>query len=427
MKRQVRHHHGELAIIGSGLAGFAASIFALESGIKTVLIGNTGAVAYTTGYFDLLGTSSGKVLRYPWQGLEDLQRNEPDHPLSRIANDDINRAFCQFTSALTKMGIGYTEPSQHNLSALLPGGVVKPTLSVPETMLPGIKAHAAGSRALIIDFVGLQGFSAKEMVANLKSSWPNLSSTTLAFPDMEKGDEVYAEVMARALEVPANRQRLADLIKDKSGDAEIVGLPAILGIHNPDTVHHDMERLIGLPVFEIPTIPPSVPGIRLREMFEYRLPDNGLTLLPQQKVQKLDLGDAGITLSLSDSFGDVVIEAQAVILATGRFLSGGLTADREIIRETLLDLPVKQPDNRNNWHRQNYFDLRGHPVNRSGVNIDESFRPLNKEGQPVDQRLFAAGTLLAHQDWIRQRCGAGVAIATASKAVEAAVRLLTLE
>jgi glycerol-3-phosphate dehydrogenase subunit B len=42
----------------------------------------------------------------------------------------------------------------------------------------------------------------------------------------------------------------------------------------------------------------------------------------------------------------------------------------------------------------------------------------------VDKRLFAAGILLAHQDWIRGRCGAGVAIASAYKAVEYAQEYL---
>ena len=41
---------------------------------------------------------------------------------------------------------------------------------------------------------------------------------------------------------------------------------------------------------------------------------------------------------------------------------------------------------------------------------------------PPHPRLFAAGSLLAHQDWMRQRYGAGVAIATAYKAVDAAVQ-----
>ena len=57
MREEARHFETELAVIGSGIAGFAASIFALNRKIDTAQVGNTGAVAYTTGYLDLLGSS----------------------------------------------------------------------------------------------------------------------------------------------------------------------------------------------------------------------------------------------------------------------------------------------------------------------------------------------------------------------------------
>ena len=38
---------------------------------------------------------------------------------------------------------------------------------------------------------------------------------------------------------------------------------------------------------------------------------------------------------------------------------------------------------------------------------------------PAFENLFAAGSILAHPDWMRQKCGAGLAIATAYGAVKA--------
>jgi len=425
MKRQKRHHNAQLAVIGTGLAGFAASIFALERGITTAQVGNTGAIAYTSGYFDLLGSLGGDVINDPWQGLDTLRRVEPDHPLSRIGNDEIRTAFDLFTKTVSAMGIAYTAPGTTNRMALLPAGLAKPTLSVPRTMVAGIEARETGARALIVDFVGLQGFSAKEFCANMGPGWPGLSAANVAFPDMESGGTLYAEVMARALEVPQTRECLAERIREHIGDAQYVGLPAILGVHEPDVVHRKMEHLIGLPLFEIPTLPPAVAGIRLREMFEQALPENGLTLVAQQKVTRVDFDATGVTLFLEDNYGDVVIKAEAAILATGRFLSGGLVADRNGVREALLDIAVRQPDNRADWHRQHYFDTRGHPINRFGIELDDQCRPLDAKRNPVDERLFAAGTVLAHQDWIRQRCGSGVAIASAYKAVESAFKIMT--
>jgi len=424
VNQQPRHYSTQLAVVGSGLAGVAAAIFAQACGITTAQVGNTGAVAYTTGYLDLLGYHRDELLDDPWQGLQQLRLDEPEHPYSSITEGDIESAFANFTEALTAMGIGYTEPGRHNLTALTPIGTSKPTLSVPCTMQPGIDALAQGRRTLIIDFVGLQGFSARELVTNLRHAWPQLSATRLPFPDMESGAQLYPEVMARALEVAANRQRLAERIRAVLGDAEVVGMPAIMGMHAPDQVHAALQKLVGVPLFEIPTMPPAVPGIRLREMLEQQLPARGITLIPQQKVKRLELGAQGATLYLKDSYGDVVIDTASTLLATGRFLSGGLQADRGGVREALLGIPVSQPEGRAAWYRQHYLDPAGHPVNRSGIEVDGQFHPLGNDGQPVNSRLFAAGVVLAHQDWIRQRCGAGVAIATAWKAVQAIERQL---
>ena len=421
-----RHYRSQLAIIGTGLAGFAASIFALDRGISVAQVGNTGSIAYTSGYLDLFGCHDGRLLGDPWAGIERLREEDPGHPLSRVGEADIRQAFARFTAALSEMGVAYSTPGERNLFALSPAGTRKPTLSVPQTMLPGIASAGVDTPALIVDFHGLEGFSANELVVNLKCDRPRLSAARIGFPGRESGGALYPEVMARALEVPARRKAFADRIKTVLGNARMVGMPAVLGVHAPDRVHQDLQQLIGVPLFEIPTMPPGVPGIRLREMFEQRLPARGLTLVPQQKVRRLELHQQAVMLQLQDNFGDVVIEAQTAVLATGRFLSGGLKADRGGVRETLLDIPVRQPTSRAEWFREAYFDRRGHEINRSGVEVDAQFRPLGKNREPVSERLFAAGTLLAGQDWIRQRCGAGVAIAGAHRAVQSVAALLQL-
>jgi glycerol-3-phosphate dehydrogenase subunit B len=423
MKEEARHFTTDLAVIGSGIAGCAASIFALNRYIKTAQVGNTGAVAYTTGYLDLLGANeeSPFTIDNPWEGIELLKKSCPNHPLCLIAAEDIKNGFEQFIAFLGQCGIAYTSPQKENITALTPAGTLKKTLCVPATMAAGPAAFAAKTPCVIVDCHGLKGFSARQVVANLQDKWPTLSAARITFPDMNKG-EIYPEVMARALEVPGIRTEFAKLLKEAAGGAKIIGLPALLGMHRPDFVKTELERLTGLTIFEIPTMPPSVPGIRLREMFEQVFPQKGITLIPQQKVAALDFAPDGALLSLSDNYGSITIQARAVILATGRFLSGGLEANIKGISEPLLGLPVSQTTSRIDWYREDYTDR--HPIHKAGIEVDAAYRPLNKDGQPYNERLFAAGIILAHQDWIRDRSGAGIAIATAYKAVEAAERFL---
>lgn len=416
----------ELAVIGSGLTGMAASIYAINRGISTSLAGNTGAIAYTTGYLDLLGKadpSSCTIFADPWQAIASLRENQPHHPFARVTDEEIRLGFEEFTAFITSCGIKYSSPQEHNVMALTPAGTSKPTFSVPATMQAGVEAFAAKKHCTIVDFRGLRGFSAGQFVANLQSEWPRLEAARVTFPNMEHG-EIYAEVMARALEVPANREALAQEIKAVAGESEVIGVPAVLGMHNPDEVMADLARLIGLPIFEIPTMPPSVPGIRLREMFEQVFPQKGLTLVPQQKVTAVDFKAEQIQLSLRDNFGPITILAKTVLLATGRFLSGGLQAQHDGISEPLLGLHVSQSDSRDDWYRQYYMDRAGHAIHLAGIEVDDQFRPVDAHGKIVDKRLFAAGVMLAHQDWIRGRCGAGVALATAYRAVNEAHKLL---
>lgn len=425
MKDEIRHITTDLAVIGSGIAGFAASIFALNRNISTSQVGNTGAIAYTTGYLDLMGAVEGTTNRVenPWEELNNLKTSNPDHPLNKVSEKAIQDSFQQFTAFLSDNNISYSDPQQQNVGALTPAGTLKQTLCLPTTMQAGPEALANQASCVIIDIKGLKGFSAKQVVANLKEQWPNLSAAKLTFPDMEHG-EIYPEVMARALEVSATREKLADLIKEVAGDVKVVGLPAILGMHDPDLVKAELEKLTGLQIFEIPTMPPSVPGIRLREMFEQVFPTKGITLIPQQKVEALTFSEEGAHLTLTDNYGPIDIKAKAVILATGRFLSGGLDARIDGIKETLLDLPVQQPEQRAEWYNEKYTAPEGHQINRAGIEVDENFRPIGKDGKPYHPGLFAAGIILANQDWIRSRSGAGIAIATAYKAVEAAEKFI---
>jgi glycerol-3-phosphate dehydrogenase subunit B len=186
----------------------------------------------------------------------------------------------------------------------------------------------------------------------------------------------------------------------------------------------DLEKLLGVPVFEIPTIPPSVAGLRLKEAFERGLRAKGVEYFSQERVLEVrHKADEYFELGIGRATPEHSVQSKGIILASGRFIGGGLHADRKRINETIFDLPVYQPDNRTEWHHRDFLDSGGHPVNRAGLEIDDSFRPLNNTRQPAFRTLFAAGSILAHNDWKRLKCGAGLAVASAFGAVKAFVRI----
>ncbi len=421
----------ELAVIGTGMAGIAAAVFANQQGIVTAQTGVSGGILYASGYLDLLGlisTITKKVWNDPWQAIAALVKDRPDHPYARLSADDIRKAFDQFLETLDSAGLPYHRQPEKNTWVITPVGTVKPTYAVPASMWAGAAGLAKKTPCLLIDFWGLKGFSAIQIAETLRPRWPNLTCARIPFPSVSLTVDLFTEQMARSLEVPANRKILAEEIRPHLKDARLVGMPAILGMHRNAEIMADMEHQLGCDVFEIPTMPPSMAGLRMKEKIEAHLTRQGVSLFSQKRVTRVTReADGRFILTISDpSAKDAghALTADGIILAAGRFLGMGLYADRKGIRETLFDLPVHQPRNRAHWHQENFFDPAGHQINAAGLEIDDHFRPADRSGKPVYDNLFAAGSILAHQDWMRMKCGSGLAIATAWGAVKGFVEVV---
>jgi glycerol-3-phosphate dehydrogenase subunit B len=68
------------------------------------------------------------------------------------------------------------------------------------------------------------------------------------------------------------------------------------------------------------------------------------------------------------------------------------------------------------------LDPAGHAIDKAGLEVDDNFQPLTVSGRPAFKNLYDSGSILAYSDWIRMKCGSGVAIATAQAAVNSYLR-----
>ncbi len=415
----------DLAIIGSGMAGLSAALFALDRSMTTVLIGRSSSMNFATGLMDLMGVHpAGREWDSPWDAIEMLINDLPGHPYARIRREDIRNSLKELMGFLKSCGLGYRMDSEKNVNVITSLGTIKKSCMIPETMWKGVAALQEKAPALIIDFAGMKIYSAKQIVSSLSSTWPGLTSARIDFPGMEKLEEVYPEHIARALDVEENRLKLAELVKPlltgKNAAVEYIGFPALLGIHKSAETIQELELFLGKSIFEIPTPPVSVPGIRLYETLTRGIEKNGTLHSFQEMVQEVEVLPGGsFRLTMGQEENRQIVESKGVILATGRFMGRGLTAERTGIREPLLNLPVTQPGGRELWHHKDLFHPDGHPVNRAGIETDAMLRPLTVQETPFAENMYAAGSILAHSDWTRMKCGSGVAIATAFAAVKA--------
>ena len=209
------------------------------------------------------------------------------------------------------------------------------------------------------------------------------------------------------------RESLGEAIRRQMAGEKRIGLPAVLGLRDPADVLKTLETVTGARVFEIPMLPPSIPGLRIFHRFREMLIAKGATFLMGNPVTGAEVKDGrceGITVHnppLSTEY-----RAESYILATGRFLGGGLWADMERITEPLFHLPVFQPESRGEWFRERFFQPEAHPIHRAGIVTDADLRPVDAEGKVVLKNVRAAGSILAHHQAIEEHSREGIDIAT---------------
>jgi glycerol-3-phosphate dehydrogenase subunit B len=200
------------------------------------------------------------------------------------------------------------------------------------------------------------------------------------------------------------------------GGTARVGFPAVLGLKRAADVLADLQEALGCPVFEIPTAPPSVPGVRLYDALRRAvLALGGEIVLGPRVLGWLERGQLQ-GVRADGPGGERRIRAGVVVLATGGLLGGGLEAGLDgMLRETVFGLPVDAPP-LDEWFDPLFFGH--HPVFESGVRANTWMQALDASGEVVSTRLYAVGGLLGGADRLGEHSAEGIALATAAKAVE---------
>ncbi|NOX34078.1 MAG: anaerobic glycerol-3-phosphate dehydrogenase subunit B [Deltaproteobacteria bacterium] len=421
------HIETDLLIAGSGMAGMSAALFAANRGVNAFIAGGAGGFEYSSGLLDLWGislTKKGQITRKPWDMLEKIFENMPSHPFANQKKDTIKQAFFELTASLKAMGLAYTGYDALNSMVMTPFGTLKPTYRLPYTMKSNVEAFKKKEPWLILDFKGLREFSAVFFKEVMKKHRKDIRTQCIEFPGTSLQSQVFTPFLARNFETDQVQQKFIKKVKPLLKKETYLGLPAVLGVHSSEKILNILEKELGVKIFEIPTSPVSVPGIRLKETMMKALENSSVKTLQNLRVVKvLKASDKGFDCLLGSEQNPVRIHAKAILLATGRFLGRGLYASQKKIRESIFDLPVCQPGTRRKWYRQDYFNQQGHKIHQAGIETDDFARAVDKEKRPVFNNLFVSGSILAHQDWIRTKCGAGLSIVTSFHAIRSYLQI----
>lgn len=410
----------ESVVIGAGLAGLTAALRLTEHGHHVVIVARgVGATHLAPATVDVLGYLGKERVDSPAASLQPLLERAPDHPYRRVTRERLEAALAWFGTRVARLG--YAGSLAENLLLPTAIGVAKPSALAPRTMSGG--DLRAGGRFVFIGFRGFKDFHPSLIADNLVRARLPVAvaarALELALPADRLGD-LGGRRLAERFDSSHYSDWLVDSLAHKVDPDERVGVPAVLGLRRAEETWQELESRLERRVFEVPTLPPSIPGMRLFDSITAGLRAAGVRVVLGATAVGATASDGVIdAVRVTNASGTVSYPAQSVVLASGGFASGGLQLDsRGVTRETIFDLPlIGVPGAGAVRFAPGYFDDQ--PLAGSGVAVDERMRPVDGGGTPVYGNLHAAGAIIGGAVPWKEKSGTGISIATGYAAAEA--------
>ena len=382
-------------ILGAGVAGLTAGTYLACRGFKVALV-TTGepTACLSTGCIDVCSRDS--------KPLTCIKGLAPEHPFHLVPEKTIRESLNNFQTAMMDMGFPYTGTAEENRLILSALGTFKTSCLVPSTM----KAAPQDTKDSIhiITFAGLKDFYPSYILSRRKNT---------KFSVYDAGVSSTMGI-ASLFEEKDFLESFIDWLKGQNIGEDKIAFPAVLGLESAAEIVQKIAAHIGKPVFEIPTIPPSMPGRRLFNAMKDYFRKKGGDIYWEWPVIGVEKSGRIIEAVMTASKGRPnSLNGKAFILATGSFVGGGITAGRETITENIFNLQVFAPSPRETWFENDYFSFN-HGIGRAGIKVDSSLRP---EGSRWEN-IFVCGGILADTEILKNGCGHGLALATAHLAAQ---------
>ena len=408
----------DVLVIGAGLAGLSCAAELAERGASVFLVAKgMASTHWTHGGVDVAAPPGARSARH---GLARLA-SVPGHPY-RVLGDVTDDAVRAHLARMAAEGLDHAGSMDEPLAAVPTAlGSTRPASILPYGQAAALPPWAIGEGLLLVGFGRYRDAWAPYAARNLRAvAWPGgptrIEAVVVDLPGLGELHNIAPQVLARLFDDPGWRSHaLSALSAAVPPGSWRIGMPAVLGLDSHARVHRDAERALGHRVFEMPSLPPSVPGMRLFAALRRRL------LAAAARVQVgfdiVDVerrGDRVTAVHSQAASRTLRISGDAFVLATGGIGGAGIraTPDGSLV-ERVFGLPVVAPP-WDAWFSEH--PLLPHPLEAAGVRVDDALVP------PDHSNVRVIGSALPGMLYLDERCGDGVALASAHLAVRSLAR-----
>lgn len=433
----------DVVIIGGGLSSLVCGIKLQKAGKKCLMVSaGQNALHFSSGAFGLLGKlPDGTDVVEPLSAVEALPSG---HPYSKIGKRRLSEYVASVPGFFSECGVALhpvpstgpgirpdtasvsavTEPVEvveatgtirngYRITAL---GTLKPAwLAMDDVTLLASKDEKIGEKTLIVNFAGFLDFNTRFIAEGLEKRGTACRIESVKLDEVEHLRKNPAEMrsvnIARVMNHENSWKQFARKVRELLDGEDVVILPEVFGFENP-VIMQWLKEMVPAKIVFIGTTPPSVPGIRTQRLLKKAFEAAGGTFLMGDEALDAVFDAEHVASIRTANLGELRIEADTFVLASGNLFGKGLVASPDAVKEPVFGLDVDYPAERKDWYDEKFFARQNYTG--FGVKTNGDFQPL-RDGNVVPN-LYVVGSEVGGCNPLAEGSGAGVAIMTAFSA-----------